>query len=78
MGQPDETDVMTVEAAWATYELAEAELWAEYASDPTYLKGRVYLAGERFARRRCERAVEAIRYKHPDLMPRNRAALASH
>lgn len=58
--EPD-TDAMTVEAAWALYNIGEQELWDDYATDPTRQTGQVYLVGEVFLRRRCRDAVSRIR-----------------
>lgn len=61
----DEADVITVQGAWTTYDLAEREIWDEYAADPTFVNGRIYLAGEQLLRRRCDRAVRVARYQQP-------------
>lgn len=66
MTEDEAAEVMTVEGAWALYDLQERELWDEYAADPNYLHGQAYLGGERLMRRRCERTVERIRYQRED------------
>lgn len=58
-----EDEVLTVEAAWMMYDLQEREMWDEYAEDPTYVNGKVYLAGEQLIRRRCEHTVRRLRYQ---------------
>jgi hypothetical protein len=61
-----DTEAMTIEGAWAAYDLAEREMWEEYADDPNYVAGKIYLAGEQLMRRRCERRVQAIRYRQSE------------
>jgi hypothetical protein len=58
----DEADVMTVEAAWALYDLHERELWDEYCASPNYQHGHAYMHAERLARKRCEATVQRLRY----------------
>lgn len=62
----DETAAMTIKAAHTAFEIAERELWAEYARDPTYLQGRMYIAGEQLLRRRRDRAISRIRFRRFD------------
>ena len=66
MTDADAAEVMTVEGAWALYDLQERELWEEYATEPNYLRGQGYLGGERLIRHRCERTIERIRYQRED------------
>lgn len=55
--------MLSIEQAWDTYEDVEAELWDEYAADPTFVAGRMYIAGEQLARRRRDRAVRRCRFQ---------------
>ena len=57
---------LTIQAAHLNYDIAERELWEEYADDPTYVAGRIYIAGENYLRKKCQRAVERLRYQRFD------------
>lgn len=53
-------------AARAEYDRREAEEWALYATDPSYLAGRGYIAAEAVARKACEVRVQRARYRRND------------
>jgi hypothetical protein len=59
-------EVMTVEGAWALYDLEERDLWADLVADRGFLARRAYLQGEHRARQTCERRVQHIRYRQPN------------
>lgn len=52
----------TVKSAWYIYDIEEQELWNTYAENPNYLSGKVYIAAEDLARKKCERTVQRIRF----------------